>query len=97
MQFDSKNHPQLYRDTANNHILFLVELTKSENISDFLLVDSNDVFPNENNKGFYPKDFLPAMQAVAYAYDVKDSERNKRIKSMLDCYKETSMGDLVPI
>lgn len=97
MKFDSKNHPQLYKDTANNHILFLVELSKSENISDFLLVDSNDIFPNEDNKGFYPKDFLPAMQAVAYAYDVQDSERNKRIKQMLDCYLETSMGDLVPI
>lgn len=97
MQFDSKNHPQLYRDTANNHILFLVELSKSEDISDFLLVDSNQIFPNEDNKSFYPKDFLPAMQAVAYSYDVKDNERNQRIKHMLDCYLETSMGDLVPI
>lgn len=97
MQFDSKNHPQLYKDTANNHILFLVELTKSEYISDFLLVDSNDIFPNEDNKNFYPKDYLPAMQAVAYAYDVQDSERNKRIKQMLDCYLETSTGDLVSI
>lgn len=97
MQFNSKNHPQLYKDTANNHILFLVELSKSENISDFLLVDSNDIFPNEDNKGFYPNDFLPAMQAVAYSYDVNDSERNKRIKQMLDYYLETSMGDLVPI
>lgn len=97
MQFDSKNHPQLYKDTANSHILFLVELTKSEDMSDFLLVDSNDIFPNENNKCFYPKDFLQAMQAVAYAYDVKDNERKKRIKQMLDCYLETSEGDLVPI
>lgn len=97
MQFDSKNHPQLYRDTANNHILFLVELTKSEDISDFLLVDSNQIFPNEDNKNFYSKDFLPAMQAVAYSYDVKDNERNKRIKQMLDCYLETSMGDLIPV
>ena len=97
MQFDSQNHPQLYRNTTNNHILFLVELTKSEDISDFLLVDSNNIFPNENNKNFYPKDFVPAMQAVAYAYDVTDNERNKRIKQMLDCYLETSMVDLVPI
>ena len=97
MQFDSQNHPQLYKDTANNHILFLVELTKSEDISDFLLVDSNQIFPNEDNKNFYPNDFLSAMQAVAYAYDVQDNERNKRIKHMLDCYLETSEGDLVPI
>lgn len=74
-----------YRNTKNNHIYSIVELTKSEDKSDYLLVDLT------NQK-------FTCLQAQCYVYD-QPADSLKAAKELIDIFAETAdyNEQLIPI